>query len=147
MFLDQIKSDLVVAMKSKDEVKMMTLRSLLSVLNYYKIEVQRDLTDEDVQTVLTKEAKKHRESIEMYKKGNRSELVESEEKELEILMSYMPKQMSGEEAEKIISTEVEKLKSTGVTLNQGAIMKAVMPLLKGKVDGRVVGEIVKKFIS
>jgi uncharacterized protein len=144
MLIDQLKLDLTIAMKSHDAVKMLVLRSLLSALNYFKIEVQHELTDEDVQNVLAKEAKKHRESIEMYKKGGRQELVDSEQKELDVLLSYMPKQMSTEEAEAIIKGEVEKLKSVGVELNQGAIMKAVMPIFKGKVDGRMVGEIVKR---
>jgi uncharacterized protein len=147
MLLDQLKTDLTTAMKSHDSVKMLVLRSLLSSLSYYKIEIQRELTDEDVQNVLAKEAKKHRESIEMYKKGGRQELVESEQKELNILVSYMPKQMSEDEVEKIISTEIEKLRVSGAELNQGAAMKAVMPILKGKADGRMVGEIVKKFMK
>lgn len=147
MLLDQFKADLIVAMKSKDELRMLVLRSLLSALNYYKIEVQHELTDEDVQRTLAKEAKKHRESIEMYEKGQRQELVDNEKKELEILLSYMPKQMSEEEAEKIIKTEIEHLQTSGTVLNQGVVMKSVMPLLKGKVDGRVVGEIVKRILQ
>lgn len=147
MLIDQLKTDLTKAMKSRDEVRTLVLRSLLSALNYYKIEVQRDLTDSDVQTVLSKEAKKHRESIEMYGKGGRQELVENEKKELEILLSYMPKQMSEEEAERIIKVEVDRLKIKGGELNQGVVMKAVMPFLKGKVDGKVVGEIVKRVLQ
>jgi uncharacterized protein len=147
VLLDQLKSDLVIAMKEKNELRLLVLRSLLSSLNYFKIEAQHELTDEDVQNVLAKEAKKHRESIEMYKKGGRNELVDSEQKELEILMLYMPKQMSEEEAENIIKVEVDRLKIKGGEINQGIVMKAVMPVLKGKADGRMVGEIVDKILN
>lgn len=155
MLIDKIKADLVSAMKAKDEVKMLTLRSLLSSLNYYKIEIsasaadrQKELTDEDVQAVLAKEAKKHRESIEMYERGNRIDLVDKEKEELTILQSYMPKQMGTTEVEKIIKAEVEKLgQKSKVKLTAGEVMKAVMPILKGKVDGRVVKEIVDKLIK
>ena len=59
----------------------------------------------------------------------------------------MPKQMSEEEAEKIIASEIEKLKASGIILNQGVVMKSVMPVLKGKVDGRMVGEIVQRMLN
>lgn len=147
MLIDQLKSDLTVAMKARDEVRMLVLRSLLSALNYYKIEVQHDLTDEDVQVVLSKEAKKHRESIEMYKKGNRDKLIAEEQKELDILLSYMPKQMGEDEVEKVIRVEVDRIKSSGAELNQGVVMKAVMPILKGKADGKMVGEIVRRVLE
>ena len=146
MLTDQIKSDLTVAMKSKDEVKKLTLRSLLSSLNYYKIEAQRELTDDDVQVVLAKEAKKHRESIEMYEKGERRDLADKEKVELTILQTYIPKQMGVQEVEKIIAEEIKKLKSSGAVLNPCVVMKAVMPALKGKVDGKVVKEVVDKII-
>lgn len=147
LLIGQIKSDLTVAMKNKDEVKKLTLRSLLSSLNYYTIELQRELTDEDVQTVLAKEAKKHRESIEMYEKGERLDLADKEKAELTILQTYMPKQMGIAEVEKIIKVEIEKLKTAGAVLNPGAVMKVVMPLLKGKVDGRVGKEIVDRLLQ
>jgi hypothetical protein len=147
MLIDKIKTDLVAAMKSKDEVKKLTLRSLLSSLNYYKIELQRSLLDDDILSVLNREAKKHRESIEMYEKGNRMDLASKESAELAILQSYMPKQMEIQEVEKIINAEVKKLRSTGADLNPGAVMKAVMPILKEKVDGKVVKEIVDRLLQ
>lgn len=148
MLTDQIKSDLTAAMKSKDEVKKLTLRSLLSSLNYYKIELQRSLLDDDVLLVLNREAKKHRESIEMYEKGNRADLADKEKEELTILLSYTPKQMETAEVEKIIKEEVEKFgQKLKVKLTSGEVMKAVMPSLKGKVDGRVVKEVVDRLLQ
>ncbi len=146
MLIDKIKADLVAAMKNKNEVGKMVLRSLLSAINYSKIEKQRELVDEDIQTVLAKEAKKHRESIEMYEKGNRGDLAEKEKAELTILESYMTRQMDVRQVEEIIRAEVEKLKASGSVLNPGIVMKAVMPLLKGKADGKAVKEMVDKLI-
>lgn len=125
----------------------MTRRSLLSALNYYKIELQRSLLDDDVLLVLSREVKKHRESIEMYKKAGRADLFEQEEKELNLLLSYMPKQMDAAEVEKIIRDEVDKLKANGADLNPGLVMKTIMPILKGKVDGKVVKEVVDKLLQ
>lgn len=147
MLIDQIKSDLVAAMKAHDETRMLVLRSLLSALNYYKIEVQHDLTEEDVLKVIAKEAKKHRESIELYKKGERKELAENEEKEMAILNQYLPKQMSQEEAEAIIKKIYEDLKVKPENVNFNVLMRASMADLKGKADGKVVSEIVKKLLS
>ena len=157
MLLDKIKSDLVIAVKAQDEVRKLVLRSLLSAINYYKIELfsqrslgevgQRELGDEDVLKVIAKEVKKHRESIEMYKAAGRHELVEKEQKELDILLSYSPKQMDEAEVEKIIRVEVDKLKTKDAVLNPGLVMKAVMPVLKGKADGQIVKEMVDKLIK
>lgn len=133
-------------MKTHDEVKKLVLRSLLSAVNYYKIEVQKELTDEDTLNVIKREVKKHRESIEMFQKGGRQDLVRQEQKELEILLSYLPRQMSEEEIEKIIKAEVEKLKTNGMILNSGLVMKTVMSILKGKAEGAVVKKIVDKLL-
>lgn len=158
MLVDKIKADLVLAMKAKDEVKTLTLRSLLSAINYQKIDIQRELTDEDIGTVIAREVKKHRESIEMYEKGNRADLVDKEKAELAILLTYMPKQMTEVEVEDVVKVKSEeltllRLKATegqeakNIKISAGELMKAVMPILKGKADGKLVKELVDKLIS
>lgn len=89
MLFDQIKTDLIDALKKGEALRVSTLRLLLSEVNYKKIDVQRELTDEDVIVVIQKEAKKRREAIESYILGNRPEQAESEKKEQEILQSYL----------------------------------------------------------
>ena len=88
---DSIKAEMVAAMKSGDALKVSVLRMLISALGYKQIDVQRDLTDEDVTVVVQNEAKKRREAIESFAKAGRTESVAKEKRELEILQAYLPK--------------------------------------------------------
>ena len=144
MLLTQLQRDLFTSIKKKDSLRVSILRFLLSALNYKKIEVQRDLTDEDIYGVIRKLVKQHEESISMFKKGNRQDLVEKEEKELGILVSYLPKEMSDKEIEKVVKEIMVGIKGPP---NFGKVMGIVMGKLKGKADGKRVAEIVKKIIN
>jgi len=141
MLLTDLQRDLITSLKNKDELRVSIIRFLLSALNYKKIEVQRELTDEDVYSVIKKLVKQHDESILMFKKGKRHDLVDKEEKELAILVSYLPKEASDEEIEKLVKEIIKKVKTKS---NFGQIMGMVMGQLKGKADGKKVAEIVKK---
>ncbi|MFH1784555.1 MAG: GatB/YqeY domain-containing protein [bacterium] len=140
MLLDKIESDLKEAMKSKDSLKVETLRMLKSALNYYKIEKKlEEFKDEDVLTILSRQVKQHKESIEGFEKGNRQDLIEQEKKELAILETYMPTQASAEEVAKVVSEVIKEVGATGKK-DFGKIMKPVMEKLKGKVDGKVISQ-------
>ncbi len=145
---EKIKSDLKTAMFAKDELRISTLRLLLSALKNYEIEkgLGYEATDEDILTIISREIKKRKESIEFYKKGERLEMAEKEEKELNILISYQPKQMSEEEIREII----KGAKETTNAINQsdmGKLMGVVMPQVKGKADGGLVSRIVREELS
>ena len=146
---DKLNHDLKEAMKAGNSDKVGVLRMLNASLQNRQIEKGKDavLTDEDMLQVLTREAKKRKESVEAFIKGDRPELAEKEKLELLIVEAYLPKQMSREE----VVAEVEKII---VTLRQARgnivfnnIMKAVMAELKGKADGKVISEIVKEKLS
>jgi len=121
---------------------------LLSAITYFEIDKGKDYeaSDQDVLDVIQKEAKKHRESIEMYEKGNRPELAEKETQELQILMSYLPEQLNEGKITEIVKSAVEK---TGATTKQdiGKVMGIVMPQVKGKADGNLVSRIVNLFLT
>lgn len=144
----KINNDMTTSMKAGDPALLSTLRFLVSELRRVEIDkyppsVGGELTDEDVVSILQKSVKQHKESIEMFEKGNRADLVEKERRELAIVNEYLPKQM--EEAE--IRAIVEKAVSdTGAKTmaDIGKVMGAVMPLIKGKCDGSVVSGIVKE---
>lgn len=146
MLEEKIRTDLNSALKSREELKVSTLRMLLSSLNYLKIEKQTDLTDEDVISVLQKEVKKHNESIESFKKGNRQDLVDKETKELEILKTYLPAQLTQGEIEKFVA---ESISETGAKSQAdfGLVMKSVMPKLRGRADGSLVSQLVKQKLT
>ncbi|KKT77237.1 MAG: hypothetical protein UW73_C0025G0009 [Microgenomates group bacterium GW2011_GWB1_44_8] len=138
--VDLIKADLMAAMKSGDSLKVSVLRMLSSEFNYKAIEVQRELTREDILAVLNKEAKKRREAIESFEKAGRPEQVEKEKKELEILSAYLPTLMSEDE----IKAEIAKL---DLPKDFGQAMRVAAPVFKGKADGSLVAKLVNEKIS
>ena len=141
--LKKISEDLKAAMKSGDSFKLGVLRMVNSALQNKKIEKGKDgvLTDEEVLQVLTKEAKKRKESVLAFENGGRPELAENEKKELVIIDAYLPAQMSREDAAK----EVERILATIADKSKfGLVMKEVMKELKGKVDAGMVTELIKE---
>lgn len=140
MILDQIKADTIAAMKTADPLRVSVLRMLASEANYKKIDVQRELNDEDMQAVLSREAKKRREAIEAYSAAGRTESAEKEALELKILEAYMPKLMLEEE----VKAEISKLE---LPADFGQAMRIVSPLFKGRAEGGMVAKIVKELCS
>ena len=146
----KINSDMTAAMKAGNPDLLSTLRFLVSELrrvetDKYPPSVGGQMTDEDVVNVLQKSVKQHKESIEMFEKGNRADLVEKEKKELEVVNSYLPKQMDEEEIRALVE---EAISDTGAKTMADIwmVMGAVMPQVKGKADGGTVSGIVKELL-
>lgn len=149
MLKDKIQEDLKAAMIAKDELKLSTIRMLKSALQYYEIQkggAGYEASDEDVMDVIGKEIKKRKESIELYKQGNRPEAAEKEQKEVEILSEYLPEQMSEDEVRVLVKEAVEQ---TGASSPQdmGKVMGALMPKVKGKADGTMVSTLVREALN
>jgi hypothetical protein len=143
---EKIIDDLKGAMKSGDKLRLETLRTLRAALLEKEIELRggdHPMSPEDEVGVLLTAAKKRRESIDLFQKGGRSDLVEQESKELAIIQEYLPKQLSEEEVQKIIE---EILVQTGASApgDFGKVMPVAMRQLKGRVDGKVVQEMLRK---
>lgn len=146
MTKQQLKDALKQSMLARDEIKTSTLRMVISALGYYEIEkggAGYEATEEDVQSVLQKQAKQRRDSIEQFKAGGRDELVEKENKELELIESYLPKQMDEEEVKKLVDEAIAQTGATSPT-DMGKVMGALMPKVKGKADGSLVSRLVKE---
>ena len=142
MLIDKIKNDLTVAMKGKNELVLMVLRMLMSAAKNKQIELKTDkLSEEQFITVVSSEVKKRKDSIEAYKQGNRNDLAEKEQNEIDILLKYMPKQLGEEEIAKAVAETITEM---GEGANFGAVMGKVMAKLKGQADGNVVRDIVNK---
>ncbi len=139
---NQIEEDYLTAFKAHDELKIATLRMLKSAIHNGEIQKKDKLTDPEIYSILNKEIKQRKDSIEQFKKGNRNELAQKEEDEIKILSSYLPDQLSDEEVEKIVN---ETISSTGAhsMSDFGLVMKEVMPKLKGKAEGEKVSQKVK----
>jgi uncharacterized protein YqeY len=137
----KVTDDIKQAMKSGDTVRRDTLRMLIASINNAEIAKQADLEESDILGVISKEVKRHQESIEAFKKGNRADLVAKEEAELAILEGYLPKQMSREE---VIAAAKEVMAAVGASGpgDKGKVMKELMPKLKGRADGKEINEVV-----
>jgi uncharacterized protein YqeY len=143
---ERISADMKAAMKSGDSGKLTTLRGLLSVINNKAIEkraktgTEEPMSDEEVTNALLTEAKKRKESMEVFKTAGRADLADNEAKELVVIQEYLPKQMSPEETQAAVEAILAK---TGAK-EFGPAMKAVMAELRGKVDSALATDIVKK---
>ena len=143
---DSIREALRGALKRQQRVELATLRLLLSEIKNAEIAQQKPADDNKVLDVITKEVKRRRESIEAFKKGNRSDLVAQEEAELAVLMSYLPEQMSRAEIVAAARRVVDAVGAKGPS-DKGKVMSQLMPQLKGKADGKEVSEIVLELLT
>ncbi len=146
MLKEQLQQDLKNALKSGDSKKRMVLGMVMSVIKNKEIEKRGQLSEEDIIAVVSSEIKKRRDSVEQYEKGGRPELAEQEKKEAEMLMAYMPEQMSEDE----IRAEVKKvIGETGAKdmKEMGKVIGAVMAKVKGKAAGQMVTQLVKEELA
>ena len=143
---DKILSDIVVAMKEKDKDKLAVLRMVKGAMQLEEINKKRNLVDDEVIAVLSKQIKTRKESIVDFEKGNRQDLIEQTNKEIEILNTYMPEQFSEEEIIKVIDDAFTKVNPTSSS-DMGKIMGMVTPILKGKADMSLVSKLVKEKLN
>src|SRR3990170_6512013 len=131
--LEKIQNDLKEAMKARGEVKVSTLRFLISAINNAKIEKGQELSDEDIAGVIQKQIKQRKESIEGFEKGGRADLVEKEKKELAILQEYLPEQISSAEIKDLVEKTIKETSASSPS-DIGKVMGKLSSELKGKVD-------------
>ncbi|HDM77309.1 MAG TPA: GatB/YqeY domain-containing protein [Deltaproteobacteria bacterium] len=144
--LDQIHSDLKEAMKAKDSIRLGALRLILTAVKNKEKELRRELEEREVLQIVSNQIKQRKDSIEQYRKGGREDLVQKEEQELEILQAYMPQQLSEEELEKLVTETIKEVGATSVK-DLGKVMKAIMPRIAGRANGKVVNQMVRAQLS
>ena len=143
-FVQRINDDLKTAMKSGDKLRLETLRMVRAqIIEFEKKGLDRPMNEDDELSILLLAAKKRNESIEQFKAAGRTELVEKETKELQIISEYLPKQVSREEAEAIIVNILRQSGASSVK-EMGKVMPLAVKELKGKIDTRTISEIVKQ---
>ena len=164
MLKEKIQDDLESALKEKREIRLSVLRMLLSAISNREIdkrtrawkekpglsgeELKKEgqLTDEEIFEVISSGVKKRKEAIDLYEKGNRLELAEKEKKEIEILQSYLPKQMSEEEIKKIVKDVIKKVDAKEMK-DMGKVMKELIPRFKDEVDNSLASKVVKELLE
>jgi hypothetical protein len=143
---EKLDIDLKAAMRAKDELRKLVLRSLLSSMNYAEIAKQKKLDDAGIIEVIAKEIKQRRESIEAYTQGHRQDLVDNETAEMTILQEYMPAQMGRDEITTIIQNVIAEVGAKGPG-DKGKVMQKLMPQVKGKADGSEVNNLVTELLG
>lgn len=147
----KLKDDLTTAMREKDTLVVDTLRMVLAAITTEEVSGKeaRELSDQEIITVLTREAKKRREASTAYKDAGRLELAEKEEAESAVINIYLPEALSEKEISEIIAKAVETAAASGQTgpSAMGAVMKIVQPQVAGRADGGIVAGLVKQALS
>ncbi len=134
------------AMRSGDNVRRDVIRFTMAAIKNVEIARQTELTDPDVLDVISKEIKKRHESIELFKKGNRQDLVDKEETELAVLQVYLPKQLTREEIAEEARRVIKEV-SAQSPADKGKVMSRLVPVLKGKADGRDINAVVTELLA
>jgi uncharacterized protein YqeY len=142
----QLSEDLKVAMKAGQKDKTETLRTLRAQIKDARIKKGDDLEVAEEEQVLMTAAKRRKESISMFKEGNREDLVAREQFQLELIQTYLPEQMSEEEVGKIVDETISSLNVSNMS-DLGRVMGALMPKVKGKADGKIVQQKVRDALS
>ena len=145
---DKLTADMKDAMKAREagKLRLSVIRLVRGAIRQQEIDGQKELSDEDVLGVISKEVKQRRDSIEDFKKGGRDDLVAEAEAEIAVLMEYLPQQLSEDEVRSLVK---EAIAASGATSpkDMGKVMKELMPKVKGRADGKLVNGIVKELLA
>ncbi len=144
--LKRIDADLIQALKAHDGLKATLLRGLKSDIKYKQIDKGAELTDEEILGVLSSAVKKHKESIEQFRTGNRQDLVDKETAELNHITVYLPQPLSEDEVRELIRAAIAKCGADSPA-KIGLVMKEIMPQVKGRADGSVIKNFVTAILS
>jgi uncharacterized protein YqeY len=143
---ERLVEEMKQAMKSNDKLRLSTIRMIRSALKNKEIELRKKLEDDDVVKVMQVMVRKGEESVEQFQAGGRADLVEKENKEIEILKSFLPQPLSQEEILKIIDQSIQETQASSPK-DIGKVMKSVMPKIGGKADGKLINQLVKERLS
>ena len=143
---ERLVEEMKQAMKSKDKLRLSTIRMIRSALKNKEIELRKKLEDEEVIKVIQVMVRKGEESVEQFQTGGRVDLVEKEKKEIEILKSFLPQPLSQEELLMIIDQSIQETQASSAK-DIGKVMKSIMPKIGGKADGKLINQLVKERLS
>jgi uncharacterized protein YqeY len=143
---ERLDEDLKAAMRAREQLRLDTIRGLKSAIKYREIELMKSLDDAGVLGVVASEIKRRRDSVEQYRAGNRQDLVEKEEAEIVVLQAYLPAQLGEAELRAKVDEVVKRVGAQGMK-DMGAVMKALLPEVQGRAEGKAVSDMVKSRLS
>jgi uncharacterized protein YqeY len=145
--LEKLNQDMKQAMKNKEKDKLVVIRMVKAALQNEAIKLGKDeLSEEEDLTVLSRELKQRKDSLQEFKNADRLDLVEKTQAEIDVLVDYMPEQLSEEEVSEIVKQTISEVNATSKA-DMGKVMGALMPKVKGKADGSLVNKLVQQQLS
>ena len=143
---ERLVEEMKQALKTSDKARLSAIRMIRSSLKNKEIELRKKLEDEEIIKVIQAMVRKGEESVEQFQTGGRTDLVEKEKKEIEVLKSFLPQPLSEEEISKIIDQSIQETQASSLK-DIGNVMKSVMPKIGGKADGKRINQLVKEKLS
>ena len=143
---ERLQANLKTAMKEKDTFKRDVIRFVMSAIKQIEVDERKELTDADIEAILVKQIKQRNDAIEQFRKGGRDDLVEKNEKELEVLQSYLPEPMSEEEVREVLKEIVAETGASSMK-EMGKVMGAAKAKIGSRAEGRVINQIAKELLS
>ncbi len=144
--INKLMEDMKISMKSKDTIRKNTITMVRAAVKQIEVDDRRILSDEEILDIISKQLKEKRIVIEEFKKGSREDLVELTLAEIDILLDYLPKQLSYEEVKAIVGETIIEVNATSIK-DIGLIMKSVMPKVNGRTDGNIVNKAIKEVLN
>lgn len=142
----KLMDDLKLSMKNKDKLRKNSITMIRSAIKQKEVDERIELDDAAILDIISKQVKQKRDSINEFKKGNRDDLVEQTQQEIDILIEYLPPQLSEEELETIVKKAIDEVDASSMK-DMGKIMGKVMPQIKGRADGSLVNKIAIKYLK
>lgn len=140
---ERLSEDMKNAMRARDELRLSTIRMIRSAVKNKDIELKRELNEQEIVEVIATLGKQRRESIRLFTEAARQDLVDKEEKELAVLLEFLPQQLSREEVAALVEKIVAECGAQGGK-DMGKVMKALMPHVAGRADGKMVSDVVRE---
>lgn len=143
---ERLNEDMKQAMKSKDKFTLSTIRMVRSTIKYLEIDLKRTLDDSEVLDILSREIKQRKDALQEFESAGRDELAASTKAEIEIIIKYLPEQLSEEEIKVIVQQTIQETGASSKS-EMGKVMSALMPKVKGRADGKLVNQAVLQFLQ
>lgn len=143
---ERLTAEMKAAMKNRDALKLSAIRMILSSVKNREIELRHELGDAEITETIATLCKQRRESIRLFKEAGRQELVDKEEAELALMTEFLPQQLTREELEALVMKAIADTQASGGK-DMGKVMKALMPSVSGRADGKLVSEVVKEKLA
>lgn len=143
---DKLMEDLKAAMKSKEKLKKSVITMVRAAIKQYEVDNRKNMDDDQIIEIISKQVKQKKDAIVEFEKGQRQDLVDEAKKEIDILMDYLPEQLTESEIRTIVEETINEVSAQGPK-DMGKVMGAIIPKVKGKADGKIVSKLVKEHLS